>query len=249
MKLKNWMSLLVASVVVLVGVLLCINDLYWQKTDSKIWISVGCSLIASGLVIILTTLLVDKEKQNPLEEWKIDKIYMTRAEKNADSDPKLDNAKKCVDGIAFGLSKFRSQQNERVIKCLQRGIYFRFITMNPKSKFVEQRDIEENDVAGKIEKSINDLITWANDLNSKKYPGRILIKGYDCMTLDFYWRVDDELYIGPYLLGKDSSITVTYKFLEKGKGFKYYSDYFEQLWEREDFIFLTLMTGFKKNKR
>ena len=76
MKLKNWMSLLVASVVVLVGVLLCINDLYWQKTDSKIWISVGCSLIASGLVIILTTLLVDKEKQNPLEEWKIDKIYM-----------------------------------------------------------------------------------------------------------------------------------------------------------------------------
>ena len=97
MKLKNWMSLLVASVVVLVGVLLCINDLYWQKTDSKIWISVGCSLIASGLVIILTTLLVDKEKQNPLEEWKIDKIYMTRAEKNADSDPKLDNAKKILD--------------------------------------------------------------------------------------------------------------------------------------------------------
>ncbi len=51
------------------------------------------------------------------------------------------------------------------------------------------------------------------------------------MTLDFYWRMDGELYVGPYLYGMSSQETVTYKFDEGGEGFKIYSDYFEKIWE------------------
>ena len=53
------------------------------------------------------------------------------------------------------------------------------------------------------------------------------------MTLDFYWRTDNVIYIGPYWNGYESQQTITYKFLKGGKGFKMYSDYFEKLWEND----------------
>ena len=76
---------------------------------------------------------------------------------------------------------------------------------------------------------------WADGLNkSKKSKGKIIVKGYKCMTLDFYWRVDDEIYIGPYWLGFDSQQTITYKFVSGKQGFDLYADYFEQLWNNEE---------------
>ena len=54
------------------------------------------------------------------------------------------------------------------------------------------------------------------------------------MTLDFYWRIDNELYIGPYWYGISSQQTITYKFCEGGIGFKQYSNYFEELWNNNE---------------
>ena len=54
------------------------------------------------------------------------------------------------------------------------------------------------------------------------------------MTLDFYWRVDDVIYIGPYWYGVESQQTITYKYLAGGKGFTQYSEYFETLWNNTD---------------
>ena len=59
------------------------------------------------------------------------------------------------------------------------------------------------------------------------------MRGYSTMTLDFYWRVDDYLYVGPYWYGVESQQTITYKFLDGGKGFTQYSDYFEELWNND----------------
>lgn len=50
------------------------------------------------------------------------------------------------------------------------------------------------------------------------------------MTIDFYWRIDDILYTGPYWYGTASQQTVTYKFKKGGRGFVLYSNYFEDLW-------------------
>ena len=54
------------------------------------------------------------------------------------------------------------------------------------------------------------------------------------MTLDFYWRVDDEIYIGPYWYKFSSQNTITYKFVSGKQGFDMYADYFEQLWDDEE---------------
>lgn len=216
---------------IIVALILCIVGLVLIfKMQSPTWIGVGGSLLASSLVILLNVFLVERVPEDPLKDWGIAKVYETRAEKNADSDPHLDKARHCVDGIAFGLSSFRGKNAERVRACLNRGVSFRFLVMDPDSPFVHAREEEEGAQHGHIEKTIRDLVHWADELNAQKFKGRIEIRGYQCMTLDFYWRIDDEIYMGPYWYGRPSQVTITYKLKRSGRCFATYSEYFDKLW-------------------
>lgn len=232
----NSKSIITGLIIFVLGILSVLLDIFMLKTEQNIWISIGCSLLASGIVILATALLVERKPIDHLEEWGLEKIYETRAEKNKDSDPKLDRAKKRVDCVAFGLKSFRTKHTKKVETLLSNGVNVRILTMNPTgdNAFLKQRELEENESEGQIKNSIEQLVKWADDLNSKNYKGNITIKGYKCMTLDFYWRVDDELYIGPYWYGVGSQQTITYKFKGDKKGFEVYSEYFENLWNDED---------------
>lgn len=181
--------------------------------------------------------LLDNEYKQKLEvtkNWGLQKIFRTRAEKNSESDPKLEKHNVSqLDGIAFGLSNFRSNREKDVLENLRNGMKMRLLVMDPNSNFVMQREIEENDNPGHISASIKKLVQWVNDLNAKSKNGKIEIKYYNSMTLDFYWRMDDELYVGPYLFNVVSQQTLTYKFIKCGRGFNMYTDYFESLWNNE----------------
>lgn len=246
----NLKSIIAGLIVLLIGISLVLIDVFITKTDMNLYISIGCSLIASALVILLNDLFVDVVKMNYLDEWKINKIYATRAEKNADSDPNLDKAEYRVDVVAFGLRSFRQKYHKKVELCLKKGVNFRIITMNPESKYINDREKEEGDAKGNIQISIYDLIKWANELNDNNYKGKIIIKGYNCMTLDFYWRVDDDLYVGPYWYGCKSSDTITYRYQKEGKGFSLYTEYFDRLWNNDTLMIpLTTVTEFTIKKK
>lgn len=243
----NWKSLFAGILIILAGVGLCIWSAFLINPWYTILLSIGCSLIASGIVILMHDFFIERKQVSLLDEWKIDKIYSTRAEKNAESDPELTKSKYCLDAIAFGLSSFRSKQTSKVEALLRKGVNMRIITMNPNSQFTLIRDKEEKKKEGTTGYSISQLVEWADKLNDKKLKGKIIVKGYDTMTLDFYWRLDNTIYVGPYWYGVDSQQTITYKFSDGGKGFTQYSEYFETLWNDKDFCTpLTKVTEFKK---
>lgn len=231
----NWKSIVAGLIVLLIGICFILLDLFVTKTDTNLWISIGCSLIASALVIILTDVFVEKVKENPLEAWGIEQIYHSRSRMNDDCSISMNNAKYTVDVIAFGLKSFRTQQEKLTKRLLQQGVNFRIITMNPDSAFVNQREAEEKEQPGQIQNTIQQLITWADKLNKQSKKGKIVVKGYSCMTLDFYWRVDDDLYFGPYWYGYPSQQTVSYKY-GKGKGFVLYTEYFDKLWNDNELL-------------
>ena len=235
----NLKSIIVGLLVLIIGILLILFDIFSAKTEKGLWISIGCSLIASGLVILLTAICVERVKINPLKEWGISNIYPSRAIMNTDCEVSVDNAKRQIDVIAFGLHSYRDAKSKVTAKLLNKGVNFRIITMDPESEFVSQRAIEEGEVKDQISNSIKQLIEWANDLNKKSKKGKIIVKGYSCMTLSFYWRVDDEIYTGPYWYGKRSQQTISYKFTS-GKTFDAYNDYFESLWNDQELM--TLLT-------
>lgn len=246
----NWKSLFAGVVIILVGIGMCIASAFASTPWNNILLSIGCSLIASGLVILLHDFFIERKEASLLDEWKIERVFSTRAEKNAESDPELIKAKYCIDGVAFGLGSFRSKQTSKVEQCLRKGVNFRILTMNPDCPYVDVRDAEENKKIGTTKYSIQQLVEWADKLNSKNYRGKIIIKGYSSMTLDFYWRVDDTLYVGPYWYGVDSQQTITYKFLYGGKGFTQYTEYFESLWENTNLcVPLTKITEITNKKQ
>ena len=245
----NWKAFSVGMIVILIGTGCILLDIFRWKTKQLLGISIGCSLIASGLVIVLNTLLVERKKENPLQAWGLERIYTTRAERNVIADPNIDKAKYNIDGITFGLSNFRARYSAKIETCLKNGVNIRLLVMNPESPFLPTREQEEKMSEGTIKGHIIDLIRWAEVLNSKSYRGTFSIKGYSCMTLDYYWRVDDELYIGPYWYGYQSSNTITYKFVSGKKGFQHYSDYFESLWEDENITTPLVISKRSKIKR
>ena len=235
MSIKNFKTLLVALGVTIVGILCVVVDGSIQTANG--WLNnIGCSLIASSVFAILNAAYVEYRVEKPVEKWKLTEIFRTRAEKNQDSDPKLHHVKYRIDGVAFGLRSFRSKHTEPIEDCLRREVQIRLITMNPSSSFADQRDSEEHENEGNTKNSINNLVEWADELNDKGYKGKIEIKGYSCMTLDFYWRVDDDLYIGPYWYGVPSQQTITMKFIAGGIGFEEYAAYFERLWNDNDIM-------------
>lgn len=229
----NWKSLFAGAGIIVFGVVLCVVTVFTEGVANTVLISIGCSLIASGAVIILHDFFVEKKQVSLLDEWKIERIYSTRAEKSAESDPELNKAKYCLDAIAFGLSSFRGKHTPKVEALLRKGINVRIITMNPNSAHTQERDDEENKNTGATAHSISDLVAWANKLNRKDYRGKVIVKGYNSMTLDFYWRVDDTVYTGPYWYGVDSQQTITFRFVDGGKGFSQYTQYFEDFWDNE----------------
>ena len=229
MKKYNLKSIIAGLIVAILGILMIVCDIFWWKTTSMVWISIGCSLIASALVILLNAFLVDAQIYNPLDDWKLKTITSTRAEINSDCEIEMEHANRQVDIVAFGLRSFRTTHTEnQILSKLRKGINYRILTMNPQSEFVSAREIEENNK--NIKDSIEALVAWADSLNNKSSKGKIVIKGYSSMTLDFYWRIDDDLYVGPYMYDIVSQQTITAKFSAGGKGFNLYTRYFEDLW-------------------
>ncbi len=222
-----------AVIVALIAVIGGISLVFWQRTNAA-WVGIGGSLVASGLVIILQSIFVDRVKVNELDKWGLERIYYTRSEQNTDTDPQLRKAKYQIDAVVFGLKSFRDKHGHLIETCLSRGVNIRILTMDPEGAFIAQREREEKVSEGSIRQTIEQLVIWANQLNEQNKRGKIEIRGYSCMTLDFYWRVDDTVCIGPYWYGTDSLQTITYKYVdddEKGLGFKQYVEHFDKLWD------------------
>ncbi len=242
----NLKSIIAGLITFIAGIFSILLDLYVWCTKENLWISIGCSLIASGLVILLTALFVDRIQLNPLDEWKIEAITSTRAEMNKDCDEQLEKVRHQVDVIAFGLNSFRTAQTEnQILAYLKKGVNFRILTMDPNSHFISEREKAEE--KANIRNTIEKLIEWANKLNDRNTKGKIIVKGYDTMTLDFYWRTDNSLYVGPYWYGYDSQQTITYKFVKGGRGFRLYEEYFNRLWEND--ILSKPLTKFTGSRR
>lgn len=234
----NVLAIIVSLIILIIGITGVLIEVIMVKNTQNFFINVGCSMIASGIVLLLSTIFLDYKKEYEVKNvWGLEKIYKTRAEKNIDADTKFEKYNiKQLDGIAFGLRSFRTQRKDVILNCLNNGMNVRLLVMNPDSPFMEQREKEEGVQIGSIADSIRELVKWVSELNFASIHGKIEIRFYNCMTLDFYWRMDDELYIGPYNLQCESQQTITYKFSKGKKGFEYYEKYFEELWNNEKFV-------------
>jgi len=140
-----------------------------------------------------------------------------------------------IDIIGFGLRSWRDSKSKEVEALLRKGCEIRILTMDPDSPSLKQRELDEKQEPGSIALTIVQLHEWADKLNAKSKKGKITIKYYDAQPLNFMFLMNTRLFIGPYEYGKGSQQTISYEFNNTGEAHKYYMEYFNGLWNDNEF--------------
>lgn len=195
--------------------------------------SIGCSLIASSIVAYLTSLYAfQHEKEHEITQvWGPANIYKTRQAMNVASEKYLNNANEQLDYIGFGFRSLRNSKDNEIKELATKGVKIRFLVMNPNSTFVTEREKEEGTAPNEISHSIEQLKEWLKCVKTvASNPDNIQLRYYNASNLDFYHRVDNKIYVGPYWYGKQSQQTITYEFSAPSEGFALYEKYFNRLW-------------------
>lgn len=222
----------IGALLVLLGLLLpYLIDKLWVFEAETVLLSVGCSIIASSIITyFVSRYQIRRENlQNIIDHWGLENIYSTRAVMNQVCDEKQSQARECIDVMGFGLRSWRQGCTEMIISLLRRGVRIRILTPVPDHLAVRMREESEEDSEGNISKSIHLLKNWVENLKSE---GNIELRHYSGLPMDFYFRVDNTLFIGPYLHGRQSQQTISYEYSANGQMFRDYTAYFEEMWRR-----------------
>lgn len=239
--IENLNAELVNIICFLVGVLLiCIGVLLpgSYKNLDVIFISIGASIIASTIVIFLSSRYLIRQRRivEMIENWGLIGIFKTRSVMNQRADVTMKELKSELDMIAFGLRAFRNAKGDEIEEKVRKGLRIRILTVNPYSQYVAQRERDEGEVLGQIQKTILDLQNWIDRLKEIS-PNRdnIQLKFCDNLTIESYNRQDNYIYVGPYLYARPSQQTIAYEYKIDSIGYDYWTRYFQSLWDNENF--------------
>lgn len=235
-KIENANATLINIIVFGLGIMLILIAIVSDSNENiaQICLSIGTSLIASSIVVFLSSrYLVNQNKITEIiKEWKMTGIFETRADMNKSSNFYLEYNKNNLDIIAFGLKSFRDNKKEIIKEKISRGMRIRILTLSPNSEFVKEREKVEKEVEGQIK---NTIIQVEGLQQNQLYEGQVQIRYYDSIPIDFYFGLDEVVFVGPYMYGIQSQQTISYEFKRGGAGFNYYSEYFNKLWDNNEF--------------
>lgn len=233
--LANLIILLIGAIMILLS----------GSIESKNWgnvcMGVGTSFLSSGIIVLITAFLLEEENENEklLRRWGIEALYATRGEMNISCDQYLKKAKS-IDIIAFGLRSLRDSQSDTIEKMLASGGKIRILTMKPDCENLRQREKDELQEKGSISHTIRQLAEWAKKINESGNKGKIEIRYYDSQPLEFMFLMDNRLFNGPYEYGKGSQQTISFEYNNEGEAYRYYKNYFNNLWKDKKFCSETL---------
>lgn len=148
---------------------------------------------------------------------------------------RLDKMSKNLDIIGFGLSHFRRDYGSKFLELAGKG-KVRILLINPefhmsKRKSISDiRDIEENQNSGSIRLQVSDFIKDYMKLKKKLDSDDFEVRIYNCLPTVNIFRIDDEMFIGPYLMNRDSRKTATLLVNSTGELFKQHINHFEEVW-------------------
>lgn len=234
--------LLIAIIMVLVATFCLPSSDLSNNTSTElgvgtILLSIGCSIIAVVIINFVEYQITISEVTTIkiINNWKLVSIFSTRQEMNTATNALLDKATE-IDISAFGCKGLINYQGDILKKRLKNGLKIRFLVPDKESDFIKQREIDEDAVGGEIKNTIEKLIEWVEVTKRDMNLGRnqILIKQYSCLPMDSIMRIDGNLFTGPFMIKKVSQLTMAYQYKKGGEGYKYYSDYFNSIWNNDD---------------
>lgn len=212
--------------------------------NDQIMMNIGAGFLASGIVAIFYLIYphIDFERDYlRFRQMGLKDVYLRRDQSQEYSEL-LKKAQKNIDVLGLGLNQFR-EDNESVIKEKSfEGVAVRLLVVDPKSPIIAIRSYQEKDLKGEmIEIPLKKLKTYVIEVNKKideaKKGKKIQIKRYNAVPSTMIFRIDDIMFVGPYLHKLPSRTTITFKIESNTELFKQYETHFNELWNDKECTF------------
>ena len=241
LKDKTKIIILINIIIIILGISLII---YGNSDNNNIFINIGSGLLASGIVAIFYLIyphLNIEEDYLRFRRMGLINVYQRR-DLNQEYSELLEKAEKNIDVLGLGLNQFREENGEILkLKAIE-GIKIRLLVVKPKSKIVSIRSYQENDLSDEtIEIPLKKMLEYVKEVNEaiseSKKGKKIEIKYYKAIPSTMIFRIDDIMFIGPYLHKVMSRNTITFKAENNTKIFNQYIEHFNNLWDDEKCTF------------
>ena len=202
-------------------------------------LAVGGSLIATGIAgkVLYLHVKWSQKEEGRLEEIRragVEYVFEKRSvAMRSEYDSRLERASESIDILGFGLQHLREDHLVHFSGWADRA-NVRILVIDPESPtskrtYANQRDLEEGNEEGQISQDVHALVSACRDLLSSR-PGRFEIRLYTCLPSVNIFRIDDEIFWGPYFVGGVSRNMPT--FLLDGGGFvsEAIMEHFDRIW-------------------
>ena len=198
---------------------------------------IGTSITAAGvagIVIFVYVRFADERSRavGILRDFGFKGAFAGRSARIRDEyDSRLDRARKQIDVMGFGLNALREDYQDQFGQ-LSRRARVRVLLIDPDSPYADQRDIEERQSRGQIRSEVRDFIRSTAELCLAN--DRFQIRLYRCLPSTNVFRIDDELFWGPYLMNENSRNSPTF-LVESGKVlFDSLAQHFDRIWQSDE---------------
>lgn len=234
---RHWVYLLLNVVVAVLGLLLI-------RTGNDVAGAVGASMVAAGIAgwVLFVWVLVNQEQARRLEvlarSGLVDAFPGRSTRIKEQYDRRLADARQVIDIMGFGLRQLREDYHNDFARWA-RHARVRILVIDPEApagalSHAAQRDIEENNPGGSIAQDVNEFLQQTANVRVE-YPDRFQVRLYTALPSINVFRVDDELFWGPYLVGTQSRNTPTFLVGRGGALFDRITEHFDRLWSDDHF--------------
>lgn len=207
---------------------ICLIDT--QSTNSNIYVSIGTSLIATGIIVFLdlwkklTVKKITGRIKNIINEAGIQWVSKKR---DLDRyDDLMMNAKESIDICGYSLGSFFESFNDLIKdKSRNKRIIVRVLFVDPNSKAAKQRAKVEGKNVELFKQRIETFVTFFDKIDS------VEIKQIKLPLSSMIFRIDNVMFIGPHFYKKQSKSTLTIELSKEQWLFTEYQDEFNRMWE------------------
>ncbi|MBK8624650.1 MAG: hypothetical protein IPN86_03425 [Saprospiraceae bacterium] len=205
-----------------------INLIDTNLTGSNIYVSIGTSLIAAGIIIfldlwkMLTINKITEKVKNIINESGVERIFKKR---DLDRyDDLIKNLNESLDICGYSLGGFFESFGEAIINKSQNNIKVRVLFVDPESEAARQRA----EIEGKSVQLFKERIqTFNNYFNGYSF---VEIRKIGVPLSSMIYRIDDVMFIGPHFYKKQSKSTLTIELAKQKWLFIEFQKEFDRMW-------------------
>ena len=179
------------------------------------------------------------ERLRDLHEFGIRRVFSVRSVRiGSEYEKRLGRASEQIDIMGFGLKALREDHGHNFRKWAERASV-RILLLDPEFPSVDQpiadlRDSEENHADGDIRKDVRQFLEHCGGLMEDRNV-RFEIRLYRCLPSINLFRIDDEIFWGPYLIADVSRNMPTFLMERRGRLAEKLVNHFETIWKSDRF--------------